>query len=628
MQTGALFTLVLLAACEGKAPAGLREGILDLQKIPAAGTLTATAASSSQIMLGWVDDARNETGWEIDRSTSGTNGRFDFVTSLGTDATAYNDDALAEATQYCYKVRSFVVVGRKTSYSAYTNAACATTAMNPPINVLARPESSTGILVSWVSGPRSPTGFRVERAAKSDGPWSIASTTSGTATSYHDTGRTSEQQACYRVIALAASGETAPSNVACTAPPAAPSNLMSTAASNAVTLSWQDHSVVEDGYQVQRSTDGVTFGVLASLSPSSVSYRDAAVVVAKTYTYRVAATRDGGRSDFSNALAVTVPSPQTDPPANAPANVVATPLSSSTMQIGWTDNTANESGFRVEQASSANGPWSAAATTAANVLSVTLTVPTDQRLCYRVIAFNANGESPPSTVDCDATLAAPTNLVATAASDGIDISWADNSSWEFGYQLEISTDGATFTDFQRLRANTTSFHHTGVQPTTTYWYRVRATRSGGLSEWSNSMMTAGACVPTSDTEDCSNGLDDNCDGAADGAEPACGELVDCNANPCGSGTICNGAYCVSSCDDGFRDSDEADVDCGGGCGPCQLDQLCWGSYDCASNNCVYAPGAFQGRCQPSTAVSARRLAPRAKSRPPATQKLLPLRRRP
>jgi hypothetical protein len=161
----------------------------------------------------------------------------------------------------------------------------------------------------------------------------------------------------------------------------------------------------------------------------------------------------------------------------------------------------------------------------------------------------------------------------------------------------------TFTELARLPANTSSFLQAGVGSGTTYWYRVVATRDGGTSDLSNIAHSVGGCVATSETEDCYNGLDDNCDGRVDAADPTCGELTDCNFNPCGSGTICvslNGsweAYCQSSCGDSYKDSDEADVDCGGGCGStCQVDQQCWGNWDCASNNCVYTPGAFQGVC--------------------------------
>jgi hypothetical protein len=104
------------------------------------------------------------------------------------------------------------------------------------------------------------------------------------------------------------------------------------------------------------------------------------------------------------------------------------------------------------------------------------------------------------------------------------------------------------------------------------------------------------CTPTSAHEDCHTPEDDDSDGLVNHDDYL--DCIDCFANPCGGGTICDGMYCVSSCTDGYKDSDESDVDCGGGCPKCANGKSCWGSYDCLSDKCVYAPGAFQGICKP------------------------------
>jgi hypothetical protein len=109
-----------------------------------------------------------------------------------------------------------------------------------------------------------------------------------------------------------------------------------------------------------------------------------------------------------------------------------------------------------------------------------------------------------------------------------------------------------------------------------------------------------SCVPTRAIEDCYTPEDDDCDGLVNGDDFY--DCVDCNFNECGSGTICDGQWCVSSCNDGYRNSDESDVDCGGGCPQCADGKSCWGSYDCVSNNCVYDCDAgtcsFLGTCRP------------------------------
>ena len=98
----------------------------------------------------------------------------------------------------------------------------------------------------------------------------------------------------------------------------------------------------------------------------------------------------------------------------------------------------------------------------------------------------------------------------------------------------------------------------------------------------------GSCVPTSPTEICGNGLDDDCNGLVDAADPACQGCSSCSFFGCSPGFICNEAgCCVSHCGDGLWNGDEGDLDCGGSCGmTCQTSQHCWSNFDCASGRCV------------------------------------------
>jgi len=90
--------------------------------VPAAPSgLTATAASSSRINLAWVDNATNETGYSVERSTNGTT--FTVVATLGANVTTYANTGLTASTTYSYRVRATNSVGN----SAYSNTATATT---------------------------------------------------------------------------------------------------------------------------------------------------------------------------------------------------------------------------------------------------------------------------------------------------------------------------------------------------------------------------------------------------------------------------------------------------------------------------------------------------------------------
>ena len=93
---------------------------------PAAPTgLLATASSSSAIALSWTDNATNETGYYIQRSTDGTN--YTQVGSVGAGVTSYSDSGLSASTKYYYRVCDYNAGGT----SAYTNIASATTQAAP-----------------------------------------------------------------------------------------------------------------------------------------------------------------------------------------------------------------------------------------------------------------------------------------------------------------------------------------------------------------------------------------------------------------------------------------------------------------------------------------------------------------
>ncbi len=89
--------------------------------------------------------------------------------------------------------------------------------------------------------------------------------------------------------------------------------------------------------------------------------------------------------------------------------------------------------------------------------------------------------------------AAPTALGASAiACDQIDISWTDNADNESSFKIERSTDGTNFSQIGTTGANVTSYSDTTVAESTTYWYQVRASNSGGDSAYTN---TANATTP-------------------------------------------------------------------------------------------------------------------------------------
>ncbi len=92
-------------------------------------------------------------------------------------------------------------------------------------------------------------------------------------------------------------------------PPAAPSDLTAAAASSSVIdLNWSDNSDDETSFILERSGDGINFGLLETLGPDTTGYQDIGLIPDTAYWYRVYAANAGGSSGYSNvATATTLP---------------------------------------------------------------------------------------------------------------------------------------------------------------------------------------------------------------------------------------------------------------------------------------------------------------------------------
>src|SRR2546426_6976746 len=368
-----LLLSVIFSGCDHKQPMAPRvEAATGGQPGPtlaAPSNTSAVAALWNQINVGWQDNSSNESGFEVYRSTTGPSGAFSLVATVGANATSYGNGGLAGSTQYCYEVRAFRTTGGKTTYSAFSSTACATTPRAPvppaPSAVNAVPRFGYAFDITWTDNSSDATGFRVERSTTSAGPWTPVGTTSAKVTSLADylvnypyTG--ADRPACYRVFAVNSLGDSDPSNVDCTAMPATPTNLKANpVGGTAVDLTWTDNSAVEDGFEVWRFSSDAGWTLIATPPANTTAYHDAGPTPDNTYWYAVYATKDGGSSGSSEDVQVVL---ATTPPV-APSDLGVQPTSSSSVYGLWLDQSTNESGFRVERSINGGASWMTAATT-------------------------------------------------------------------------------------------------------------------------------------------------------------------------------------------------------------------------------------------------------------------------
>jgi hypothetical protein len=212
-----------------------------------------------------------------------------------------------------------------------------------------------------------------------------------------------------------------------------------------------------------------------------------------------------GPQPFALVVSGTFGTPPPPPAPLAPSSLVATAVSANRIDLSWLDNSSNETGFDIERCEGAGcTAFIAIGQVGANVASFSNTgVSGGTTYRYRIRAFNAGSASGYSNTGEATTPAAPVppaapdNLVASATSaTQIDLTWADNSSNEDGFNIE-RCEGAgcvNFASFAQTAAGATGYNDTGRASGTTYRYRVRAFNAGGPSGYSNmaSATTPGA----------------------------------------------------------------------------------------------------------------------------------------
>lgn len=284
-------------------------------------SLSATAVSSSQINLSWTDPNNTDTGLTVQRSLSAASG-FVTVANLGKTASSYSNTGLAAGTTYYYRVQA---TGRKGTVSPFSNVAGATTGTSVPTPtptpaptpaapsaLAASAASSSQINLSWSDNSSNETGFKVERATSSAGPWGQVGTTP--ASSYSDAGLAGSTTYWYRVRAYNTSGDSGYSNSASattsasTTAPAAPGNLAAGSSSpSQISLSWLDNSTNENGFKIERAASATgTWSQVGTAAAGAISYVDGTGLAASTaYWYRVRAYNTAGDSPYSNTASAT-----------------------------------------------------------------------------------------------------------------------------------------------------------------------------------------------------------------------------------------------------------------------------------------------------------------------------------
>src|ERR1017187_1054414 len=254
-----------------------------------------------------------------------------------------------------------------------------------------------------------------------------------TSTSFDDSGLAASTAYLYRMRVETASGISVYSNeitITTLAPPLPPSpTLQATATSSSqVHLSWSTTATGIILFSMERRTTTGVYSQISQPIATSTSFDDSGLTGSTTYLYRMRVQTGAGFSPYSNE--VTATTLQALPAA--PTNLAAAAISSSQVNLTWTNNAPDAVAIRVEVQAAGSSTFTDIGATSTLTSTGITNLQTNTAYSFRVRAQNAAGYSAYSNVAAAKTLqalpAAPTNLQATAnSSSQVNLTWTNNA---------------------------------------------------------------------------------------------------------------------------------------------------------------------------------------------------------
>jgi len=276
-------------------------------------------------------------------------------------------------------------------------------------------------------------------------------------------------------------------------PLAIPAGLVATNISiNQNSLVWSDTNAGAAAYEIERSTDRISWIPIATTPAGANNYSDIANLVPDTlYYYRVRAfnNRTGATSQYAGTNVVVM--------ANilkAPSNLTATTASPNRINLNWTNSSTLATTISLERSPAGLSAWALLASLSSKDTSYVDSSGLSEgtSYSYRLKALNNSLGLGSTYTNASATtlLLAPTDLIATPVlNTEIDLHWTNHSLIASGVELQRSSDGQvgwTTIFLGGAGTNLNSYNdNASITPGKFFYYRVRATSAVVNSDFSS-----------------------------------------------------------------------------------------------------------------------------------------------
>ena len=189
----------------------------------------------------------------------------------------------------------------------------------------------------------------------------------------------------------------------------------------------------------------------------------------------------------------------------APANILAAAISPTRIDLSWTDQSADETGFTIQRRSlSSASPWVTLTTTAPEVVTYgDNTAAASELYQYRVkscstLCSNWINSNRVSTTPLPLALTALSGTRTSATA--LHLAWSDANTGESRVEIQrLTAPGTVWFALATLAAATTSYDDNSVQELEGFRYQVRACNVAGCTAWLASGVVSTGTLPLTPT---------------------------------------------------------------------------------------------------------------------------------
>lgn len=458
-------------------------GSVSAVAVPAASGLTYSERTTDSITLKW-NEVEGAEGYLLEYYQDGAWTTLMII--WGSATTEYEIEYLTEGTQYSYRVYAYKNNGSsKACYGKYDEESISTTINVESIAITELTYSGVtkdSVTLEWMQNSIA-DGYEIQQYM--NGTWTTIKTiSSNSIVSHKVTGLSASTAYSFRIRAYKECGDKIygdyVSKSVITLPSAVSGFTYSERTSSTITLKWAKNASA-DGYEIQQYKNGTWTTIKTISGNSTVSYKITGLSASTVYSFRIRAYNESGSSKaystYSSKSVKTLPS--------TVSGFSYSGRTASTVTLKWTKNTSAD-GYVIEQYK--GGKWVIIKTITSNsIVSHKVTgLSPSVTYSFRIRAYKNDGSikvygayATKSVKTLPSTVKNFTYSGRTAST--VTLKWSKNTSAD-GYVIQQYKGGKWVTIKTITKNSTLSYKVTGLSPSKTYKFRIRAYKNDGSTK--------------------------------------------------------------------------------------------------------------------------------------------------